>query len=82
MTRLGEILARAVRDRHALTRDELALLLEQTDPGARRDLYAAAYEVKVRHTGKVVSLRGIVEMGNVCAKNWQGRDAGKSAPHS
>ena len=69
MTRLGEVLARAVRERHALARDELAQLLEQTDPGARRDIYAAAYEVKVRHTGKVVSLRGIVEMGNVCAKN-------------
>lgn len=69
MTRLGEMLARAVRDRHALARDELAWLLEQTDPGARRDLYAAAYEVKVRQSGKIVSLRGIVEMGNVCAKN-------------
>jgi biotin synthase len=69
MTRLEDILARAMRERHALTRNELILLLEQTDSGARRDLYAAAYEVKVRHSGKVVSLRGIIEMGNVCAKN-------------
>ena len=69
MSRITEILARAVREPHALTRDELALLLAQRDPGAQREIYAAAYEVKVRHVGRVVSLRGIVEMGNVCAKN-------------
>ena len=57
-----------MRGPDALTRDSLALLLAQRDPGAQRE-FAAAYEVKVRHVGRVVSLRGIVEMGNVCAKN-------------
>ena len=30
---------------------------------------AAAYELKCRHSGKVVSMRGLVELGNVCAKD-------------
>lgn len=69
MNDLPEILGRAKAQRHALTRDELACLLALTDPAERRALYAAAYEVKVRAVGKVVSLRGIIEMGNVCAKD-------------
>ena len=69
MNDLPEILGRAKAQRHALTRDELAFLLTLTDPAERRALYAAAYEVKVRAVGKVVSLRGIIEMGNVCAKD-------------
>ncbi len=34
-----------------------------------RALLAAAYEVKVREVGRVASVRALVEMGNVCAKN-------------
>lgn len=38
--------------------------------GADRDaVLAAAYETKVARTGRRVSLRGLVEIGNVCAKN-------------
>ena len=50
----------------ALSRGELAELLEWPDAG---ELYAAAYAVKTREVGRVVSFRGLVEFGNVCEKN-------------
>ena len=33
------------------------------------ELFSMAYQVKVEHVGKVVSLRGLVECSNVCVKN-------------
>lgn len=50
----------------SLSRRDLVRLLEWPDV---RELFAAAYEVKVREVGRNVSLRGLVECGNVCAKN-------------
>ena len=52
-----------------LSRDELAAIISNTDPDAFEQLRAAAYELKCRHSGKVVSMRGLVELGNVCAKD-------------
>ncbi|MBQ6351890.1 MAG: [Lentisphaeria bacterium] len=49
-----------------LTRGEIGSLLGIEDA---QELFSAAYELKCRQVGKVVALRGIVEMGNVCAKN-------------
>ena len=69
MNRIHDLLERAQAARHALTRDEIVRLLSLTTDEDRQALHAAAYAVKVRHSGKVVSLRGIIEMGNVCAKN-------------
>ncbi len=69
MNNLSEILDRAMRQAGALTRDEIAGLLALTDAGAIRDLHTAAYAVKVRVSGRVVSLRGIIEMGNACSKD-------------
>ena len=64
------LLARAEAERFALSRAELARLV---DPGKteeeRAALHAAAYRVKLRETGPRVFLRGLVEIGNVCAKN-------------
>ncbi|MDD4816462.1 MAG: [FeFe] hydrogenase H-cluster radical SAM maturase HydE [Victivallaceae bacterium] len=54
---------------YALRPSELAFLLSLDDRAEQQELYAAAYEVKLRHTGNLVSLRGLIEMGNVCAKN-------------
>lgn len=69
MNRIEDLLAKAQTARQALTREEIARLLSLTAAEDLQALRAAAYAVKVRHTGQVVSLRGIVEMGNVCAKN-------------
>ena len=67
--RLQNALVRAQERRHALAADEIAALLALTAPDELAALHRAAYAVKVRHIGKQVSLRGIIEMGNVCAKN-------------
>lgn len=49
-----------------ISRQGLVNLLEWPDA---QELFAAAYEVKCREIGRKVSLRGLVECGNVCAKN-------------
>ena len=66
---IAELLRRASVAPYALTRDELARLVGLSDKAEREALYAAAYDVKLRQTGPRVSLRGLVEIGNVCAKN-------------
>ena len=66
---LSTILERAVNERQALSRSELSSLIALDDPDEIQMFHAAAYGVKVRHAGKVVSLRGLIEMGNVCAKD-------------
>ena len=63
------LLERAKAAPGALSRAELARLVALRDPAEREALYAAAYEVKLRATGPRVSLRGLVEIGNACAKN-------------
>ena len=66
---LDDLLRRAAERPGALSHGELARLVALRDPGDRRALYDAAYAVKLRQTGPRVSLRGLVEIGNVCAKN-------------
>lgn len=66
---LASILDRAKGARQSLSRDELAYLISLSDPVETKALHEAAYEVKVRHSGKLVNLRGIIEMGNICAKD-------------
>ena len=63
---MDALLQRAVAAPRTLSRQELAKLLEWPDS---QELFAAAYEVKSREIGRRVSLRGLVECGNVCAKN-------------
>lgn len=60
------LLSRAMESPRTLSRQELLQLLEWPDAHA---LFAAAYAVKTREIGRKVSLRGLVECGNVCAKN-------------
>lgn len=69
MTGLDALLAWASARPYALSRDEIVALLGLVDPADIAALHAAAYAVKVRHSGKLVSLRGIIEMGNLCAKD-------------
>ena len=63
---MSELLSKAIAMPRTLSRQELARLLEWPDA---QELFAAAYEVKVREIGRRVSLRGLVECGNICAKN-------------
>ncbi len=52
-----------------LDRDEISFLLSLSDPAEVQVLFKKAYEMKVRHVGKVVYFRGIVEFSNICEKD-------------
>lgn len=60
------LLAKAAAHPRNLSVAELAELLAAPDPA---ELFTAAYQLKLRHIGKVVSLRGLIEFGNLCAKD-------------
>jgi biotin synthase len=48
---------------------DLEWLLAATDEDETRLLRETAYQVKLREVGPVVWMRGLVELGNVCAKD-------------
>lgn len=64
-----EQLERAKAAPYALSREELVSLLGLRDGSSRAAFLSAAYDVKLRQTGRKVFLRGLLETGNVCAKN-------------
>ena len=66
---LDALLERAKAAPRALAPAELAALLAIDAPEELAALFAAAYDVKVRAVGRVVSFRGLAEVGNVCAKD-------------
>ena len=66
---VAALIEKALSGPRALSVDELAELVALTDPEAIRQVRAAAYALKCRHSGKVVSMRGIIELGNICAKD-------------
>jgi biotin synthase len=51
------------------TTDDLVLLLAAESQEAQHALHAAAYRVKSRVVGRVVFLRGLIEMSNQCRRN-------------
>ncbi len=63
---MNALLEKAKSSPRALDRGELVSLLLHAEPEA---LFRAAYEVKLRTIGKRVSLRGLIEMGNLCSKD-------------
>lgn len=63
---MNALLEKAKSSPRALDRGELIRLLLHAEPEA---LFRAAYEVKLRTIGKRVSLRGLIEMGNLCSKD-------------
>ncbi|MBO5941156.1 MAG: [FeFe] hydrogenase H-cluster radical SAM maturase HydE [Kiritimatiellae bacterium] len=63
---MEKILSKAVDSPRALSHSELIRLLESEDQKA---LFDAAYKVKAREVGGKVSLRGLIECGNLCAKD-------------
>jgi len=66
---LEAVLEKAKTRAKALSAAELERLLSAPGPDERAAIRAAALEVKRRHCGNLVSIRGIVELGNVCAKD-------------
>lgn len=69
MNSFDNLLAKAAAGRGALRPEELAVLVAARDPAERKALREAAYAVKLRATGPRAFLRGLVEIGNACAKN-------------
>ena len=66
---LASLLARAAERPRALARAELVRLLAIEGDDDLSALFAAAYALKVRFCGRRVAMRGLVEAGNVCAKD-------------
>lgn len=64
---LRQIIERAVHG-HALTREELVMLLTCKDDEAQV-LFAAADQVRQKHMGDEVHLRGLIEFSNHCERN-------------
>ena len=69
MRSVADIVARALERPRNLSVDDLARLIALENPEEQRAVRAAAYGLKCRVAGKRVSMRGIVELGNVCAKD-------------
>lgn len=65
---LETVLAAAVAG-ETLDRETLAFLLRLEGQAELEALYRAAYEVKLRHVGNKVNLRGLVEVSNICRKD-------------
>ncbi len=63
---MDPLIEKALLRPYDLTHEELIALLAREDTA---ELFAAAYDLKCRYVGKLVSLRGLVELGNHCAKN-------------
>lgn len=63
---MKSILERASAGPYQLSHDEMIELLCLKDAS---ELFEAAYQVKLRHIGKRVSLRGLIELGNHCVKD-------------
>lgn len=63
---MNTILQNAIRQAYSLSREQRISLLSMDKPG---ELFAAALRVKERYSGRSVSLRGLIELGNYCAKD-------------
>ena len=53
----------------SLDENQLTFLLEEQNPDNIHKLFAAANAVKLKNIGNKVSLRGLIEIGNICRKN-------------
>ena len=63
---MNQLIEKAALKPYNLTHGEIVSLLALEDTA---ELFAAAYELKCRHVGKIVSLRGLIEFSNQCSKN-------------
>ena len=69
MKALGEILDAAAKGRRNLALGDLARLVSLTDEWDLSLVREAAFRLKHRHHGDKVAMRGIIELGNICAKD-------------
>lgn len=67
--KLTAILQKALNGPRALSLEELQLLIEARNSEAVKEIRSAAYQLKNKYIGNNVSIRGIIELGNICAKN-------------
>ncbi len=65
----ADALTKALSTPAALKTADLAVLLASETEAELSALFSAAYDLKVRRVGKRVALRGLIEAGNVCAKD-------------
>ena len=68
-SQLEDVLARAAEAPRSLSTGELVYLLSRESPQELDAIFAAAYALKIKCCGKGVSVRGLVEAGNICAKD-------------
>lgn len=59
----------ALLDKEKIDREDIIRLLSAAGAEDMRRLYDRAYEVKKKHTGTAVYLRGLIEISNICRKN-------------
>ncbi|MBQ7503244.1 [bacterium] len=69
MAKLDNLIEQAQQKPHSLAKDDLLYLLQLEDKGELDRLFKGAYALKSRYSGNSVYLRGLIEMGNVCAKD-------------
>lgn len=69
MISLSQILDKAQVARLSLGLDDIVQLLSLEGASEIEALFHAAYRVKERYIGRNVSIRGLIESGNVCAKD-------------
>ena len=53
----------------SFSEEELVLMLDEKNPENIQKLFDSANAVKLENVGNKVSLRGLIEIGNVCRKN-------------
>ena len=51
------------------SKNDLMTLLSLVDPADIEKLFEAAYQVKLKHVGSTVWLRGLIELSNICTKD-------------
>ncbi len=66
---IAGILEKALSEEGVLSHGELVQLLSIEDEAELQMLFAAACRMKERYIGHVVSLRGLIEISNICARN-------------
>ena len=64
-----DLIEKALSAPRALSHGELVRLLAVRDPAEARPLFDAARTLRERCSGRCVSIRGLVEAGNICAKD-------------
>ncbi|MDD3295984.1 MAG: [FeFe] hydrogenase H-cluster radical SAM maturase HydE [Candidatus Omnitrophica bacterium] len=52
-----------------MTKEEIIKILASDEPDFLEEVYARAYQVKLKYVGKKVYFRGIIEFSNICRKD-------------